>query len=404
MIQVLVIDGNDSFRTEVVDHFNGLGGFEVVGASSAEAGLETYDERGSFDLVIISVVAENASPDVVLRLRRRNLAVPVLVVAAEDDADVSSVLQNLSLLRILEQPVGAEELQRAADRLLQEARALGFQGHLQRISIIDVIQLFCTTGKTGRLDVMHWGRRGHIYFSNGRLIHAVQAELEGAEAFYRLAGWDSGSFRTEFGVLPAIDTLSNESLHGLLIEALRRQDEATRDQKDAPQLTRVENPETVRREGSDSRAFELLDAGERTRRMPVLLPLVVKDLLAVDGVEGLLVVNRSGTILQSEGIDDAEESLGTLATFVASSCESAARPMVADRFSTAVLVEHSQRKLLVVNTRNFFIAFIGSPRTKVDTFKREVLDAVRKAAVPRQKRRGRTPASVGAGDSKGNGS
>jgi len=98
-------------------------------------------------------------------------------------------------------------------------------------------------------------------------------------------------------------------------------------------------------------------------------------------VEGLLVVNRNGVVLQTEDVDDSEETLGTLTTFLGSSCESTAEVMGADRFTTALIVERSQRKLLVVNTRNFFIGVIGSAHIQVDPLTRGVLSCVRKAAV-----------------------
>lgn len=401
MIRALVITRDDKLTESIVEHFKPMEEeFQVQSAGTTEEGIKRFEEDGvGFDLL----VAEVGHPDLdgtnlVLQLRRRSPSLPCIVLANTDDGDdeTREFLENQGILRYLEQPIEMEVLNRRINEVLDEARSLGFQGHLQRISLIDVIQLYCGSGKIGRLDFIHWGKRGAIYFGDGKLVHAVQDELEGQEAFYRLVGWDSGTFRVEFGVLPSVDTMSHESLNGLLIEAIRRQDEAHLKNGSEPP-TRVETPAGLRgreaRTGSGPGTPPKLEMEENEstprRRLPVLKAGLVNDLLDIDGVEGLIVVSRNGIVLQTEDVDESEEALGTLTAFVGSSCEAAQRTLEAERFTSALVVERGQRKLLVVNTRNFFIGVIGSTHVQVDGLTTDVLTTIRRAASAGKANRGR---------------
>jgi CheY-like chemotaxis protein len=407
MIRMLVITSDRKLNDTVVEHFTSNGGFEVWGANAVDEAIGILDREG----VINVLIAEVGNPDMdgtnlILQFRRRLPSLPCIALASSEDDETRQFLESQGILRYRQLPVENEDLDRLVNEVLDEARSLGFQGHLQRISLIDVIQLYCATGKTGRLDILHWGKRGAIYFASGKLLHAVQGELEGQEAFYRLVAWDSGTFRVEFGVLPSIDTLGHESLHALLIEAIRRQDEA-RARSGTEVLTRVETPDRSggRAAPSSPPELELLEnEPAQRRRLPVLKAQLVNDLLAVDGVEGLIVVNRSGVVLQVEDVEDSEETLATLTTFVGSSCEAAQRALEADRFKTALIVERSQRKLLVVNTRNFYVGVVASAHAAVDGVTREVVDCIRQAATGKDAGRGRrgrppalTPADLGSG-------
>jgi len=400
MIRALVITRDDKLTDSIVEHFKPMEEeFQVQSAGTTEEGIKLLEEDGvGFDLLI----AEVGHPDLdgtnlVLELRRRSPSLPCIVLASSvDDTETREFLENQGILRYLEPPFEMEELNRRINEVLDEARSLGFQGHLQRISLIDVIQLYCGSGKIGRLDFIHWGKRGAIYFGDGKLVHAVQDELEGQEAFYRLVGWDSGTFRVEFGVLPSVDTMSHEPLNGLLIEAIRRQDEAHLLNGSEPP-TRVETPVGLR--GRDARAgsgpgtppqleMDENESGPR-HRVPVLKAALVNDLLDIDGVEGLIVVSRNGVVLQTEDVDESEEALGTLTAFVGSSCEAAQRTLDAERFTSALVVERGQRKLLVVNTKNFFIGVMGSTHVQVDGLTTDVLTTIRRAANAGKANRGR---------------
>jgi hypothetical protein len=68
------------------------------------------------------------------------------------------------------------------------------------------------------------GEKGVIYFSEGEVIHAECGEMKGAEAFYKIMGWEEGEFVSSIGVSPPVQSIDQNWEH-LLVEAMRRNDE-----------------------------------------------------------------------------------------------------------------------------------------------------------------------------------
>jgi hypothetical protein len=101
-----------------------------------------------------------------------------------------------------------------------------FAGDLGLVSLFDLGQLLMLNGATGRLVVKCEGRRGYLFFEDGRIVNAVDDEQrEGEGAAYRIFSWKSGRF--EFRPEPpgAARTIL-ESPGALMLEAARRIDEA----------------------------------------------------------------------------------------------------------------------------------------------------------------------------------
>lgn len=402
MIRILVITADDERTRSIVDHLQSCDACEALGAGSGNEALRQLEEDDAIQLVIADLDREDLAGDTFIRrARRRQPALSCVVLGGEQ------ALRDLpdaeTQLRPLHAEASLDEIQGCVDELVEERRGRGFHGHLQCLSLIDVIQLHCVTAKTGRLRVGHWGQHGEIYFGNGKLLHAGQGELEGPEALYRLVTWDSGTFRVDLDVLPEVDSLSHMALNALLIEATRRHDEslapdalsgASRpDSAQSAQSAQSGQSGRSRRSGHDSngntrsRKLELLGPESLPRRRVAPLSAgLVNDLLAVDGVEGIFAVNRDGVVLQSEDLDDSEETLGTLAAYLGSSCEATQETLGAERFTSALAVERSGRKLLLVNTRNFYIGVTGSARTQADPLLRDVLGCIRRAASGKSRR------------------
>jgi predicted regulator of Ras-like GTPase activity (Roadblock/LC7/MglB family) len=106
----------------------------------------------------------------------------------------------------------------------------GFVGAVSDMSLADIIQVKGSNRYSGSLVVEHRGNTGVIYFRDGEIVHAEQATLAGEEAFYAVMGWVGGTFRSE----PKVSTTSrtiDQPLGFLILEALRRMDEAKKSSK-----------------------------------------------------------------------------------------------------------------------------------------------------------------------------
>lgn len=101
----------------------------------------------------------------------------------------------------------------------------GFVGAVSGMSLADIIQVKSGNRYSGCLIVEHTNKSGVVYFRDGEVVHAEQAELTGEEAFYTIMGWSDGSFRSEPKILTTNRTIE-QSLGFLILEALRRMDEA----------------------------------------------------------------------------------------------------------------------------------------------------------------------------------
>lgn len=97
-------------------------------------------------------------------------------------------------------------------------------GHLQDVALVDLVQLNCQTGATGRLLVQDNGRVGQIYFADGMVVHALVGDREGKEAFYDLVGWDQGHFEMQPGLVAPARTISTH-YSDLVLAGMQKLDE-----------------------------------------------------------------------------------------------------------------------------------------------------------------------------------
>lgn len=105
---------------------------------------------------------------------------------------------------------------------------MAITGDLTDVGIAEVIQLLNATRKTGVLTVSAGGDTYTIYCRNGRIVHATGYGREGEEVIYELVGHNSGYFHFEQGQIDSPATIKADTL-GLIMEGMRRLDEAERD-------------------------------------------------------------------------------------------------------------------------------------------------------------------------------
>lgn len=100
-------------------------------------------------------------------------------------------------------------------------------GTLGLFSLVDLFQLLAASKRTGRLTVKHPLGRARFYFDRGQLRHAEFGDLEGPPAVDALFGDERGAFAFTAG-LPAPRTTIETSTEAIVLDALRRLDEARR--------------------------------------------------------------------------------------------------------------------------------------------------------------------------------
>ena len=100
----------------------------------------------------------------------------------------------------------------------------GFAGTLKNIQLNDLIQMCCLSTSSVCMRVTKGDRIGTIFIVDGEIVHAACEDIVGEEAFYRILGWQTGSFESiEVSTTPQ-RTIQN-NYHYLIMEAARRVDE-----------------------------------------------------------------------------------------------------------------------------------------------------------------------------------
>lgn len=98
------------------------------------------------------------------------------------------------------------------------------------MSMIDLLQSLEMGQKSCRLMVRKGNEQGELYFTSGQCRDAKTGRVEGDDAVYKVILWTEGEFEIDFNAANGSDrTTTTKTTTGLLMEAMRLMDEASRD-------------------------------------------------------------------------------------------------------------------------------------------------------------------------------
>jgi CheY-like chemotaxis protein len=131
------------------------------------------------------------------------------------------------LVRITKKVVDRLHLEKLQKRA---SRPGVIQGRLEEMSMIDLMQSLEMGQKSCRLAVRKGGEQGELYFAGGQCRDAKIGKVEGDDAVYKVVLWTEGEFEIDFNAANASTrTTTTRNTTGLLMEAMRLMDEASRD-------------------------------------------------------------------------------------------------------------------------------------------------------------------------------
>jgi DNA-binding response OmpR family regulator len=99
-----------------------------------------------------------------------------------------------------------------------------FSGSTQDLAVVDLLQTFEVSRKSGVVHLHSGGHDAHIYFRDGKVVDAELGRLRGEEAIYRSLIWNEATFEVEFKTVANEDVIDG-STQALLMEGMRRVDE-----------------------------------------------------------------------------------------------------------------------------------------------------------------------------------
>lgn len=175
-----------------------------------------------------------------LRSREATRKIPFLFMASRADIEeklrpmIDGVEDFIGKPFLVKDLLGATK--KVVDRLMLEkmqrraSRPGVIQGRLEEMSMIDLLQSLEMGQKSCRLQVTKAGEQCELYFAGGQCRDAKMGALEGDDAVYKIVLWTEGEFEIDFNAANASQrTTTTRSTTGLLMEAMRLMDEASRD-------------------------------------------------------------------------------------------------------------------------------------------------------------------------------
>jgi len=113
-----------------------------------------------------------------------------------------------------------------------------FAGSTSDMAVVDLLQTFEVSRKSGVVHLRSGGQEGHVYFRDGKVVDAELGRLRGEEAIYRALIWNEATFEVEFRAVANEDVIGG-STQAILMEGMRRVDEWGRLCEQLPPLTTV---------------------------------------------------------------------------------------------------------------------------------------------------------------------
>ena len=248
--RLLLVDG-DPKSLRVLDVSLKKAGFEVAAATSGREALALL-EAGPPDLIISDTDLDGMDGfELCSRIKARSewAKIPFLFVSGRKSIEDKIRGLELGVEDYLTKPIYIKEigirvrtaLQRA-ERERMESRREGrtrFAGDLSDVGVVDLVQTIELNRKSGIIHIVNRdGRRGSVFFRDGKVIDAEVGRLSGANAMYRLFSWSEGQFAVEFKQIRRHDVIDT-SMAPLLMEGMRRLDESAHLLEKLPPLTAV---------------------------------------------------------------------------------------------------------------------------------------------------------------------
>jgi predicted regulator of Ras-like GTPase activity (Roadblock/LC7/MglB family)/DNA-binding response OmpR family regulator len=341
MKRVLVVDDEEDMLWMLQRNLNkGMENVEILAAKSAEEALALLNDR-SVDLVITDINMPGMNGlDLLVEINNQFPGTGVIIMTAYPSNAYENKAMMSGSLRFIEKPFDIKAVRAIVEEVLKAGE--GFQGTVDGVSLLDIVQFNGLSRATAALKVTAGDREGMIFFKEGEVVHAICGKEIGEEAFFTILAFNGGSLQNNRGVQPPVVSI-HKSVEALLFEtavksdeladaALAREQQETSSQEhttshnqnmhgtdlaSAPQTATVptesiKTPLTAVQPTTFSEDFEMTE-----------IQKILAEFTSIEGVHTACLVGRDGFLLDSlarPGID--AEMIGAIASSGFGSAES----------------------------------------------------------------------------------
>jgi CheY-like chemotaxis protein len=249
--QLLLVDA-DPRSVRVLEVSLKKSGYSVTTASDGADALAKIDFSAP-DLILSDTRLPRLDGyELVRRMKDRpeHAHIPVVFLTSQKSIEDKIRGLELGVEDYLTKPIFVRELiarvnlllaRRTQERMataMPMSRRTRLSGSLEDMGVVDLLQTFEISRKTGVGKIGNGRKEARIYFRDGKVVDAELGRLRGEEAVYRALIWNSGHFEVEFCPIDREDIIPT-STQGLLMEGMRRVDEWGRLLEQLPPLATI---------------------------------------------------------------------------------------------------------------------------------------------------------------------
>ncbi|HEX7605052.1 MAG TPA: response regulator, partial [Polyangiaceae bacterium] len=212
--QLLLVDA-DPRSVRVLEVSLKKAGYSVTTAKDGADALAKI-ELSTPDLILTDTRLPNVDGyALVRRLKERPdwSSIPVVFLTSQKSIEDKIRGLELGVEDYLTKPIFVRELIARVNMLLarrtqegiatkaQSSTAAGrtrFSGQLADMGVVDLLQTFEVSRKSGIVHLMNSDNEARIFFRDGKVVDANLGRLAGEEAVYRALIWNEGDFEVEF--------------------------------------------------------------------------------------------------------------------------------------------------------------------------------------------------------------
>lgn len=236
--KVLLVDA-DPRSLRVLEVSLRKAGYNVASSEDGTGALEVLDHQTP-DLIICDTKLPKLDGYAFVRKLKEHsdwASIPVIFLASQRSVEDKIRGLELGVDDYLTKPIFVRELlarvnvvlarrtqESLAARPSQGQMKTRFSGSIQDMTVIDLLQTFEISRKTGTITFKSGSRQGHVWFKDGKVIDAEVGALRGEEAVYRLLVWNEADFEVDFGAASREDVIESTT-SALVMEGMRRADE-----------------------------------------------------------------------------------------------------------------------------------------------------------------------------------
>ncbi len=228
----LVVDA-DPEETTVLELRMIEQGFEVRIARSIEAAKKMLP-TGEFELVVSELdLPDGDGLNLLADARKASWGkeLPWVVYTRKNGRNEAQKTFELGGLDFITKPQTTDVLVAKLKILLEQQVSskrvtTGVSGSLKEMGLPDLVQVLTYGKKSGKLTIRSGSTGGEIHFANGEIVHAEGAGATGNEAFYAFLAFKEGNFALDPAFVATGPRTIHDSGEGLLLEGMRRMDEA----------------------------------------------------------------------------------------------------------------------------------------------------------------------------------